>query len=328
MQRDPKTNQAFFSYRRYDGPDNIKNIKDLFEECSGLNAFMDLDELRSGNFQETLSGAIRACYVFMPIVTEAYIKFAFEGGRDTESDFCLKEYREAILKGKKIGPILVNTSGNGRKVSYDEAITAALALDSADPEALKVHLATLKGYLFSLNGVFADTLNHWNKECSEKLSVIVFDSFCNSKDVPFYKEHLAHRVKDLNPLTVFGDFADLALTVKDSFVPLDLVRQLTEKEKQDRGLKPDPFRCSELAEKIMSDRFAVLVGDAGQGKSTIAKRLFIELAEEAAESGLSRDKLFPLFYECRRLEADKFYKEDAFITELANDAGLKPAAIR
>ena len=330
MQNRTAKNQIFFSYRRSDGTENVELLKNSFEERSGLLAFVDVDELRSGNFQEKLRSVISDCYVFVPIVTEAYIQFAFEGGRDEDSDFCLKEYREALLSGEKIVPIFVNTAGSGRNVSYDEARTAAQALDKVDSETLKAHLETLKAYLFTQNGVWIRSFPDWDSECAEKLSEIIFDSFCTSTDVPFYKDYLTRRVKELNPLTVFGDFIDMDLTVQNSFVPVDLVRQLTgkERERQDPNLKPIVLSCGALKERIRSDGLAVIIGDAGQGKSTIAKKLFIELAEEATAFGLSRDQLFPLFYECRRLNADAFSKEDAFLAELANDAGLRPEAIR
>ena len=56
--KDPATNQVFFSYRRSDGTENVKELKKSFEACSGLKAFVDVDELRSGNFQEKLRAVI------------------------------------------------------------------------------------------------------------------------------------------------------------------------------------------------------------------------------------------------------------------------------
>ena len=114
----------FVSYRWGDWGKNESAFDDLrsfIEKSSGLKVIRDDDILRSGNFVEQLETSVRSAFVFMPIVTKAYLSFGQAGGRDEKKDFCLFEYKTAILSNVKIVPILIGVSPKAETVTYETA---------------------------------------------------------------------------------------------------------------------------------------------------------------------------------------------------------------
>ena len=327
--------QMFISYRWSDsgGDEPFERFVRSVESCTGLKAFWDKEYLRSGNFKATLPEKVTECYVFIPIVTDAYIKFGTLGGRDDDADYCLLEYATAIRSGKKIVPIFAGPGDNSRTVSENEAKAAAeKALSGVYTDHDREILIK---YLLSQNGVTLDiskdTLEEQLKNKRDGLSSIIFDTFCLNKDIPFYKDHLKKQAEKLNPVRVFGDFDSKGLTLENSYVPLSFLRQLNEterKEKENRreSTAPDDADEKALTANLNSERFSVIVGDAGQGKSTFVRRLCIDLAQKAQEYGLSGELFYPLYFECKTVDPESFITRSAFLNELANDAGLSRPA--
>ena len=328
--------QMFISYRWSDsgGDEPFERFVRSVESCTGLKAFWDKEYLRSGNFKATLPKKVTECYVFIPIVTDAYIKFGTLGGRDDDADYCLLEYATAIRRGKKIVPIFSGPGDNSRTVSENEAKAAAEKALSGEYDDQDRQI--LIKYLLSQNGVTLDiskdTLEEQLKNKRDCLSSIIFDTFCLNKDIPFYKDHLTKQAEKLNPVRVFGDFDSKGLTLENSYVPLSFLRQLNEterKEKENRreSTAPDDADEKALTANLNSERFSVIVGDAGQGKSTFVRRLCIDLAQKAQDHGVSRELFYPLYFECKKIDSASFSNCDLFLNELAKDADLSRPAL-
>ena len=120
-------NNIFISYRWGDRESdvNFRNLVTAIEQSSGLSVFRDTRELRTGNFVNILRENVASADIFMPVVTENYIKFDKEGNRDEDKDFCLFEYASAVAAGRKIVPIFCGVVGSTKNVSYDKAKAAA-----------------------------------------------------------------------------------------------------------------------------------------------------------------------------------------------------------
>ena len=107
-------NEIFISYRWKDKESDEKF--ELFvrsiENITGLHVFWDTRELRSGDYLNKLREAVTSCYVFMPVVTDSYIKFGTLDGRDKDRDYCLWEYANAVLAGKRTVPVFAGPEGN------------------------------------------------------------------------------------------------------------------------------------------------------------------------------------------------------------------------
>ncbi|MBQ7646350.1 MAG: NACHT domain-containing protein, partial [Clostridia bacterium] len=329
--------EIFISYRWSDfkeensADDKIKAIVKVIEEITGLRAFLDRNDLRSGNFKNTLPQKVKSCYVFIPIVTVNYLKFGELGGRSKDRDYCLFEYAKAVLDGKKIVPVFRCDTGNVKSPSEEDAKKAANNV--LDGKCDKNDIDVLIKYLLGQNGITVDSFAEEQiTKNEEKFCSVIFDTFCSSDVIPFYKDHLRMQSENLNPVRILGNFDSNELTIENSYVQLSFKRQLTkaerdEKERKKESTAPTDVPEGDLISDLTRERFAVVVGDAGQGKSSFVKRLCIELANDVQEYGLSRDLFYPLYFECQKFGSDSISSFDKLLKNLAENAGLKPAAL-
>ena len=296
-------NHIFISYRWSDSKsdDDFREVVNVIEQTTGLTAFWDTRELRSGNFINNLQDGVRSADIFMPVVTHSYLQFGKEGGRDEDKDFCLLEYAASVSAGKKIVPIFCGVEGNTKTVSDDEARASAQRV--LDLSYTEKEITILQKHLCSQNGV---TINEVDAEQiskhTERLCSIVFDTFCSAEsDITFFKKYLDALAERLDPIRIFGDFDDRGLTLKNSYVPLSFLRHPTEQERKE-NTAPTNAEENTILNNLKNEKLAVIVGDAGQGKSSFVRHLTIQLAEQAKQNGLSRELFFPLYFECKNIE--------------------------
>ena len=185
-------NHIFISYRWSDSKsdDDFREVVNVIEQSTGLTAFWDTRELRSGNFINKLQEGVTSADIFMPVVTQSYLQFAKEGGRDEDKDFCLLEYAASVSAGKKIVPIFCGVDGNIKTVSDDEARAAAQRV--LDLSYTEKEITILQKHLCSQNGVTISNVDAEQiSKNADRLCSIVFDTFCNTEsDITFYKKHL------------------------------------------------------------------------------------------------------------------------------------------
>ena len=322
------------SYRRKDaeGGNDFNLFVDAVEQCTGLRVFWDKRELHSGEFKNKIRRAVRGCYVFMPVVTKEYILFGTQGGRNHDNDYCLTEFAAAIIEGKRIIPVFIGTDGNTEAVTKEQAQASAervLGLSYDDED-----LGILRKYLFQQNGIGIGSISKDRfEEKQEKCTWLVFNTFCDMKyELPFFKEQLLKRAQNLNPLRIFGDSDDSDLTLEKNYVPISFLRHLTsaeqkEKEQQKESAAPTEVGEDALLSDIEKERLAVVVGDAGQGKTSFVRHLFIRLADKACRYGLSKELFFPIYVECKDVSGDSLSLERKFFQALAESASLVPAAL-
>lgn len=91
---------VFISYRRKLGFAVAKMISELLK-AKGLSAFVDLDELRNGKFDEKILDAIEATPSFILILTPGSLDRCGE-----EGDWLTREIDKAVETGRNIIPIL------------------------------------------------------------------------------------------------------------------------------------------------------------------------------------------------------------------------------
>ena len=325
--------EIFISYRWSDKKDNatFEAFVRAIKESTGLNVFWDAESLRSGTFAAELRQRVACSYVFMPIVTESYLAFGAESNRVGDRDFCLLEYETALLNNVKIIPIFVGPEGDKNTVDSERVRQAATntakgLYDKSDFDLLKKHLLSQNG--ICLSSITGEALSSRGDE----LATLVFDQFCSSDKVSYFKTVLDTQTDRLNPVRIFGDFDDAGLTLENSYIPLVFQRHFTEaekKEKEDKRENTAPVDLPEtdLLATLGSDRYAVVVGDAGQGKSSYARRLAIELGNEAQYYGLSKNNYFPLYFECKNIDTKTLSKREDFLKELARHANISRAAL-
>ena len=328
-----QTERIFLSYRWKDKVNDavFSEIVDAIEKITGLNVFWDLKALRSGELANDLRKKVATSYLFMPVVTDNYIAFGEEGSRDGDRDYCLFEYETAILNDVRIVPLHLGPEGDKFGPDMENARQAAERTAKGVYE--KSDLALLKKYLISRSGIRISSLTKSALiRHDDELGKLVFDQLCMSDKVPYFKDVLNRQDATLNPIRIFGEFDDAGLTLDNSYVPLTFQRHFTQAEtraKEERRESTMPVDQGEdgLLSALASDKYVVVVGDAGQGKSSYAKRLTIDLGRRAQAYGLSRDEYFPLYYPCKNIGAKNLSDKKRFLGELANDADISRAAL-
>ena len=91
---------AFISYRRKNGFLAAKIIREMLK-AKGITAYMDLDELRNGTFDDKLLNAIRTSPFFVLVLPPDALDRCCE-----KDDWLTKEIAEAIDSNRKIIPVL------------------------------------------------------------------------------------------------------------------------------------------------------------------------------------------------------------------------------
>ena len=328
-----KREQFFISYRWSDkGSDEaFGTVVHAIEDTLGPNAFWDVRSLRSGTFADVLRRKVADAYVFMPVVTERYLAFGAEGNREDNRDYCLMEYETAVLHGVKIVPLFLCSEGDKHTVGAEAAMAAARR--TAEGQYDEADIAILKTHLLSQNGIQLSSLTEEALlACQDRLGTLVFDAFCTSDTVPYYRDVLTKQEARLNPIRIFGDFDDAGLTLDNSYIPLTFQRHYTraereQKERNRESTAPVDQPEAQLLSALAADRYAVVVGDAGQGKSSYVRHLAIDLGRNAQAYGLSRDKYFPLYLKCKQFNADALSDSDAFLGELAKGMEISRQAL-
>ncbi len=338
MDKDVNKNEIFISYRweNKGGGDNFKDFVGAIESCTGLKAYWDNNELRKGEYKENLKNAVNDCYVFMPIVTDEYYALGEKGGRKNDEDYCLLEYATAIKCRKGIIPIFISPMPKGNILTPSSDAAKAAAERVLEAKCSIEDIEVLQAYLLSQNGVKIDQVTKEeikDENNSERLFELVFDTFCDMKyGIPFFKDHLNKRSADLNPVRIFGDYDDRALTLENSYVPISFLRHLTESERQEKEQRRESTAPTDATEEALlsaleRERLAVVSGDAGQGKSSFAKHIAIDSANKAMKYGLSRDLFFPIYLECKNFERDSFSGQNSFLDKIAECMKLRRTAL-
>ena len=226
-----------------------------------------------------------------------------------------------------IVPVFIGTEGNKESVTQEQAHAAAeraLGLSYCDKD-----IAVLRKYLFQQNGVRIGGISKdLPEKKQEEFAGLVFGTFCDRKyELPFFREHLLGRSADLDPINILGELDDKGLTLEKNYVPITFMRHLTSAEQKERERRMESTAPAEAGEDALlsaleKERLALVVGDAGQGKTSFVKHLFIRLADEACRYELSQDMLFPIYAECKNIKGDLLSGKNDFLHALAEGAHI------
>jgi len=113
-----KAHDIFISYRRDGGEHLAGRVKDALER-RGFSAFLDVEDLKSGKFNEALLRKIEDATDFIVILTPGCLERC-----KNEGDWLRREIRHAIEKKRNVVPVLAR--------GFEMPIAAALPNDIAD----------------------------------------------------------------------------------------------------------------------------------------------------------------------------------------------------
>jgi hypothetical protein len=103
----------FISYRRDDAPANARLVYERLKEWFGEgNSFMDVEHIALGDdWKHVLSQRVTRCDALLAVIGPRWLTAANSNGRrrlDDPEDFVRWEIREALTRGKRVIPVLVD----------------------------------------------------------------------------------------------------------------------------------------------------------------------------------------------------------------------------
>jgi hypothetical protein len=105
--------RIFISYRREDSSGQAGRLYDRLAAVFGADqVFMDVDDILPGeNFATTLRNNVEAADIAVVVIGPRWLTAADSEGRrrlDDETDFVRREVLDALLRGKRVVPVLLN----------------------------------------------------------------------------------------------------------------------------------------------------------------------------------------------------------------------------
>ena len=110
MKKGKEHYDVFISYRREDGWESAKHLRDILV-AKGYSVFFDIDSLKSGNFNDALLDVIKNCKDFIIILSPRSLDRCVNKG-----DWVRKELGYALKEKKNVIPVMYN------KFSFPESL--------------------------------------------------------------------------------------------------------------------------------------------------------------------------------------------------------------
>lgn len=287
--------KLFLSYRRKDDKDGFieKLHRALEDGLKSERVFIDKKDLpKIGDFPQELKNAIDNCSVFLPFVTENYISFK-DKSRD---DWCREEIAYAISRNKTIVPVILDNvladvvqigDFNWQKqIRYEEVSNEDILknLKAMQQSNVAAAVSSSMSAKETANAIISQVLNQYAVPLIDFLDMQ--ERIIGSKS---------------------GVQAECLISL-DEWQDFGISGKLTEKErlaeKKEKEWKEARLRnCSleQFITRIEEERTAVVIGDAGQGKSVYLKKICDYFTQRIKDCKYSRDLTFPIYVQLKRL---------------------------
>lgn len=300
--------EIFISYRRSDNANNyVEKLHKSLEEMLGKGVFFDQKDLwkwSKDGFPLDLRNAIDNCYCFLCIVSQDYLTLR-EG-----VDWCEEELKHAKERHVPVVAIVLdNATETGDFKRINPEGSNHCRTDGKEPSEHDKLISWLKSKTAEFSVGFDTSSESVDENSLRKIVELIFntmfldgqrtsfDEFLNKQT--FAKEDVGESIRE--------DIKDwITFNIKKQKTNEELQR---EKEESDRmGL---PFAANlDYGESDMNgflkglenEKRAVITGDAGQGKSIYLKQLCNKLSEVLLERQYSRNELFPIYAELKRID--------------------------
>lgn len=300
--------EVFISYRRSDNANNyVEKLHKSLEEMLGKGVFFDQKDLwkwSKDGFPLDLRNAIDNCYCFLCIVSQDYLTLR-EG-----VDWCEEELKHAKERHVPVVAIVLdNATETGDFKRINPEGSNHCRTDGKEPSEHDKLISWLKSKTAEFSVGFDTSSESVDENSLRRIVELIFntmfldgqrtsfDEFLNKQT--FTKEDVGESIRE--------DIKDwITFNIKKQKTNEELQR---EKEESDRmGL---PFAANlDYGESDMNgflkglenEKRAVITGDAGQGKSIYLKQLCNKLSEVLLERQYSRNELFPIYAELKRID--------------------------
>lgn len=300
--------EIFISYRRSDNANNyVEKLHKSLEEMLGKGVFFDQKDLwkwSKDGFPLDLRNAIDNCYCFLCIVSQDYLTLR-EG-----VDWCEEELKHAKERHVPVVAIVLdNATETGDFKRINPEGSNHCRTDGKEPSEHDKLISWLKSKTAEFSVGFDTSSESVDENSLRKIVELIFntmfldgqrtsfDEFLNKQT--FAKEDVGESIRE--------DIKDwITFNIKKQKTNEELQREKEESERM--GL---PFAANlDYGESDMNgflkglenEKRAVITGDAGQGKSIYLKQLCNKLSEVLLERQYSRNELFPIYAELKRID--------------------------
>lgn len=300
--------EIFISYRRSDNANNyVEKLHKSLEEMLGKGVFFDQKDLwkwSKDGFPLDLRNAIDNCYCFLCIVSQDYLTLR-EG-----VDWCEEELKHAKERHVPVVAIVLdNATETGDFKRINPEGSNHCRTDGKEPSEHDKLISWLKSKTAEFSVGFDTSSESVDENSLRKIVELIFNTMFLDGQRTSFDEFLNKQTfaKEDVGESIHEDIKDwITFNIKKQKTNEELQREKEESERM--GL---PFAANlDYGESDMNgflkglenEKRAVITGDAGQGKSIYLKQLCNKLSEVLLERQYSRNELFPIYAELKRID--------------------------
>lgn len=300
--------EIFTSYRRSDNVnDYVEKLHRALEKMLGKSVFFDQKDLwkwSKDGFPLDLRNAIDNCYCFLCIVSQDYLTQR-EG-----VDWCEEELKRAKERNVPVVAIVLDNATETGDFKYiNPEGSSSCRSDGKEPNEHDRLISWLKSKTAEFSVVLDTSSESVDENSLRKIVELIFntmfldgqrtsfDEFLNKQT--FTKEDVGESVNE--------DIKDwITFKIKKQKTNEELKREKEESERMGLPFAANPdYGESDMdgfLNSLENEKRVVISGDAGQGKSIYLKQLCNRLSEILLERQYSRNELFPIYAELKRID--------------------------
>lgn len=298
--------EVFISYRRSDNANNyVEKLHKSLEEILGKGVFFDQKDLwkwSKDGFPLDLRNAIDNCYCFLCIVSQDYLTLR-EG-----VDWCEEELKHAKERHVPVVAIVLdNATETGDFKRINPEGSNHCRTDGKEPSEHDKLISWLKSKTAEFSVGFDTSSESVDENNLRRIVELIFntmfldgqrtsfDEFLNKQT--FTKEDVGESVNE--------DIKDwITFKIKKQKTNEEIAKEAELTGKRPSEIVPDTgeYDMDGFRESLGKEKRVVITGDAGQGKSIYLKQLCNKLSKVLLERQYSRNELFPIYAELKRID--------------------------
>lgn len=330
----------FLSYRRKDEGegknDFVTKLCEKLEKRLGKFIFFDKKDIKNrDDFTKKIQTAIDDCSVFIPIVTKNYIAFR----EKPQDDWCMEEIAYAISQKKIIVPVVCDDAiykndiqigdfnWQEDDIKYEDISNEYIikVLKTMQQNNVVARCGQIVGKIDGyVDVIIQQVLNQYIPPIIDFLQKqnSVIDNRCGLN------------VEYLTALDECDDFGISGKATKAERENFEKKRRDDEKE-INHDEKFAHFSLKRFIESLKTERTALIVGDAGQGKSVYLKKICRYFFEQIKNNDYAQTLIFPIYIQLRKLRESyeslkgeqEILSKKEFLIVIANSVGIDVSII-
>lgn len=298
--------EVFISYRRSDNANNyVEKLHKSLEEMLGKGVFFDQKDLwkwSKDGFPLDLRNAIDNCYCFLCIVSQDYLTLR------EDVDWCEEELKHAKERHVPVVAIVLdNATETGDFKRINPEGSNHCRTDGKEPSEHDKLISWLKSKTAEFSVGFDTSSESVDENSLRRIVELIFNTMFLDGQRTSFDEFLNKQMftKEDVGESIHEDIKDwITFKIKKQKTNEEIAKET--KKTENKPFEIDRDTCESdmdaFCANILFEKRSVITGNAGQGKSIYLKQLCNKLSEVLLERQYSRNELFPIYAELKRID--------------------------